>query len=52
MRHFHRGLLVTITVTKEIRIQKEQQKVEILTSNFDPIDDDLPGVIPRKFRWF
>ena len=37
---------------EEIHIQKEQQKVEIPISNFDPIDEDLPGVIPRKFRLF
>ena len=30
----------------------EMQKVEMWTSNFDPIDDDLPGLLQRKFRLF
>ena len=36
----------------EIQIQKEQQKVEQKFSNFDPIDGDLPGLIPSKLDGF
>ena len=39
-------------VAGEMEIQMEQRFEKALKSNFDPIDDDLPGVIPRKFRWF
>ena len=35
----------------ERKFQKEQQKVEMPTSNFDPIDGDLPGLLhPRSRR--
>ena len=34
----------------EIQIQKEQQKVDWWISNFDPIDGDLPGLVPSKTR--
>ena len=36
----------------EIQIQKEQRFEKALKSNFDPIDDDLPVLLPRKSRWF
>ena len=36
--------LSRVSAIQEIQIQKEQQKVDWLISNFDPIDEDLPGL--------
>ena len=41
---------VRVTFAPEAEIQKEQQKVEKKISNFDPIDEDLPGLVPSKTR--